>query len=42
VLTPAGLLLRAFGRQPLVVSAGRSAWVERDAESRRSDLRRQF
>jgi Saxitoxin biosynthesis operon protein SxtJ len=42
VMTPAGLLVRAFGHRPLVTPAGRSAWKERAGDHRRSDLERQF
>jgi hypothetical protein len=41
VLTPAGVLARAFGHRPLA-RGGRSAWVERPATARRSSLERQF
>lgn len=43
VITPIGLVLRAFGRGPLTHATGDgSMWVPRQASSRRSDLRRQF
>jgi len=42
VLTPAGILRRTLGRNPLVRPAGPSFWIERDAAHRRSDLERQF
>jgi hypothetical protein len=42
VITPAGLLVRAFGHRPLVTPAGRSAWKERAEDNRRSNLERQF
>jgi hypothetical protein len=44
VLTPMGLLLRAFGHRPLVPTRGASsAWVPRDtAQGGRSDLKHQF
>src|SRR5690606_20135097 len=42
VITPAGLLLRAFGRNPLRHSgSGGGYWIERTAEDR-TDMRRQF
>jgi hypothetical protein len=41
VLTPAGLLMRALGYNPLVRPPG-SAWVRRPDGARRSDLERQF
>ncbi len=41
VLTPTGLLMRLFGKNPLRhVNAGESAWVARPVG--KSDLRRQF
>jgi len=43
VLTPAGIIMRIVGRNPLAAPrAGSSAWVERPAGARRSDLERQF
>lgn len=42
VLTPAGILRRTLGRNPLVRPAGPSYWIARDAAHRRSDLERQF
>ena len=43
VLTPAGLLMRLFGRNSLVRSSSDgSAWVRRPENARRSDLERQF
>jgi hypothetical protein len=42
VLTPAGILRRTLGRNPLVRPAGPSYWIDRDAAHRRSDLERQF
>lgn len=42
VITPAGLLLRAFGRNPLRhPGSGGGYWIERTAEDR-TDMRRQF
>lgn len=42
VLTPAGILRRTLGRNPLVRPAGPSFWIDRDPAHRRSDLERQF
>jgi len=43
VITPAGLVMRALGRNPLVRPApGASAWVSRPEGGRRGDLERQF
>jgi len=42
VITPAGLLARAFGHRSLVRKAGTSAWVDRPPTDRRSNLERQF
>jgi hypothetical protein len=43
VLTPIGLLARAFGHRPLTSRRGRaSSWVDRPEGRRRSDLERQF
>jgi hypothetical protein len=43
VITPVGLLMRAFGWNPLVrVRTNESAWIRRPEGSRRSDLERQF
>jgi hypothetical protein len=44
VLTPIGLLLRAFGHRPLAPTRGvSSAWIPRDtARGGRSDLTHQF
>jgi len=42
VITPSGLLVRAFGHRPLVRPAGRTAWMQRAEDNRRSDLERQF
>lgn len=43
VITPFGLLMRAFGRNPLAPSeAEGSFWVSRETEAGQSDLRRQF
>jgi DMSO reductase anchor subunit len=43
VITPAGLLMRALGRNPLPRPApGASAWVSRPENARRGDLERQF
>jgi len=43
VLTPAGLVMRALGRNPLVRSSSAdTAWVRRPVGARRSDLERQF
>lgn len=43
VLTPIGLLARAFGHRSLTMPRGRSSsWVDRAAGARRSDLERQF
>ncbi len=40
---PSGLLARAFGHRPLARAGGaKSFWIDRDADTRRSDLRRQF
>ena len=41
VLTPIGLLRRAFGRNALVTGGGTSVWFTRDL-AQRSDLNRQF
>jgi hypothetical protein len=43
VLTPLAVLMRLAGRRPIgVPRAPPTAWVERPASERRSDLRRQF
>lgn len=42
VFTPFGLVMRAFGRNPLVRPAGTTYWVTRPEGKRRSDLNRQF
>ena len=43
VMTPFGLLMRLFGRNPLArVPADGSAWVQRPEGARRGDLERQF
>jgi len=43
ILTPAGILMRLFGRNSLVrASASESAWVRRPEGARRGDLERQF
>jgi hypothetical protein len=43
VLTPIGLVMRALGRRPLARRRDASTfWVDRPADARRSDLRRQF
>ncbi|HEX5387658.1 MAG TPA: SxtJ family membrane protein [Gemmatimonadales bacterium] len=43
VLTPVGVLRRAFGGNPLAHGApDGSYWIARAADKRRSDLRRQF
>jgi len=42
VITPAGLVARAFGWRPLVRPAGGSAWVPRIVDGRHSNLERQF
>ena len=43
VITPAGLVMRALGRNPLPRPApDASAWVSRPENARRSDLERQF
>jgi hypothetical protein len=42
VLTPIGLLMRVFGRNPLRARAATSVWVTRAPEARRSVLERQF
>lgn len=43
LLTPLGLVMRAFGRRPLGVRHGAgTAWVDRPPGARRGDLRRQF
>lgn len=42
VITPAGLLIRMFGRRPLVRPARVSAWLPRGADNRQSNLERQF
>ena len=43
IMTPAGLLMRTFGRNNLVrASATESAWVRRPENARRGDLERQF
>lgn len=43
VLTPIGLAMRAFGRHPLARRRDAATfWVDRPADARRSDLRRQF
>ena len=43
VMTPIGLLMRAFGRNPLRPAApGQSAWRQKPSEQRRSNLQRQF
>jgi hypothetical protein len=43
VLTPVGLLMRAFGKDPLGVPKGATTlWRERKAEARQSDMRHQF
>ena len=43
VLLPAGVLRRTLGHNPLVHEAtGDSLWKERQADRRRSELRRQF
>ena len=42
VLTPTGLLMRAFGRNPLGARSRDTAWVARPAGSRTSVLERQF
>lgn len=41
VITPAGLLARAFGFRPLT-HTGSSTWAVRPPDSRKSDLGRQF
>jgi hypothetical protein len=43
VITPAGLLARAFGHRPLTRARRGSAWVDRTGpQGRRSDLTHQF
>jgi len=43
VLAPVGLLMRAFGRNPMVrAESGRSFWVSRAAQGRRGTLENQF
>jgi hypothetical protein len=43
ILTPAGLLMRTFGRNSLEHGSGTgSAWVRRPENARRGDLERQF
>ncbi len=43
VITPFGLLMRAFGHNPLVPRETEgSFWVSRNLETEQSDLRRQF
>jgi DMSO reductase anchor subunit len=43
VLTPVGLLMRAFGKDPLGVPKGATTlWRERKAEARQGDMRHQF
>ena len=43
VITPTGLLRRAFGHNSLVTSKGApSFWADREPTGRRSDLQRQF
>ena len=43
VLTPLAVLMRLAGRRPIgVPRSAPTAWVERPATERRSDLRRQF
>lgn len=43
ILTPAGVIARVFGHNPLRRSrAGSSAWVRRPEGARRGDLERQF
>ena len=43
ILTPLALVRRLGGRHPLGVAAGApTAWVDRPADARRSDLHRQF
>lgn len=42
VITPTSLLMTVFGKRPLRARTGDSYWHTRPAESRRSDLSRQF
>ena len=42
VLTPTGLIARAFGHRPLTRKGPDSFWIERAADQRRSDMTRQF
>lgn len=42
VLSPIGLLMRLFGRNPLRAHAGSTEWVTRANDARRSALQRQF
>ena len=42
ILTPLALVRRLGGHQLGVAPGARSGWVDRPAEARRSDLRRQF
>ncbi len=42
VLTPLGLIMRAFGRQPLRSGSRETAWVNRPVGARASALERQF
>jgi hypothetical protein len=42
-VVPSGLIARAFGHRPLSRARGaKSFWADREADQRRSDLRRQF
>lgn len=42
VLTPVGLIARAFGHRPLRRARGASFWIDRPAGSRQGDMSRQF
>jgi len=42
VMTPMGLLARAFGHRPLEQRGGSTYWITRAAEDRKSDMNRQF
>jgi hypothetical protein len=42
VFLPFGVVMRAFGRNPMVRPAGDTYWVSRASTARRSNLNRQF
>jgi hypothetical protein len=42
VLAPIGMLMRAFGKNPLAPPKTDTVWHEREPQHRRSDLSRQF